>query len=174
MPKKTHPKKTTPTTAAETTAAGSTAEAATTAPASNHSDTRHKRVRPIGGYLFGDGDLELNAGRESTTIEVTNTADRPIQIGSHFHFFEANRLLEFDRDAAFGKRLDIPATTAVRFEPGDKKTVELVAFAGKQRVYGFNSLVDGWTGTGPKPGYRPNQAESAARAAARGFKSSSK
>jgi len=155
MPKKSHPKKAAPTTA------------------SNHPDTQHKRVRPIGGYVFGDGDLELNAGRESVTIEVTNTADRPIQIGSHFHFFEANRLLEFDRDAAFGKRLDIPATTAVRFEPGDKKTVELVTFAGKQRVYGFNSLVDGWTGTGPKPGYRPNQAESSARAAARGFKSSS-
>ena len=136
-----------------------------------HADTRHKRVHPIGGYVFGDGDLELNAGREVVTIQVVNTADRPIQVGSHFHFFEANRLLEFDRDRAFGMRLDIPATTAVRFEPGDKKTVDLVPYAGKQRVYGFNSLVDGWTGTGPKPGYRPHQAEASARAAARGFKS---
>jgi urease subunit beta len=148
-----------------------TPKSASKAPA--HTDTRHKRVGPIGGYVFADGPLELNAGREVVTIEVRNTADRPIQVGSHFHFFEANRLLEFDRDLAFGKRLDIPATTAVRFEPGDQKTVELVAFAGKQRVYGFNSLVDGWTGTGPKPGYQPNQAASAARAAARGFKSTS-
>jgi urease subunit beta len=136
-------------------------------------DAQHKRVLPIGGYVFAKDDIELNAGRPVVKIEVTNTADRPIQVGSHFHFFEANRLLEFDRDAAFGMRLDIPATTAVRFEPGDKKTVELVAFAGKQRVYGFNGLVDGWTGTGPKPGHRPNKGESATRAAARGFKSRS-
>lgn len=133
-------------------------------------DAQHKHVRPIGGYVFAEGDIELNAGRPTIKIEVTNTADRPIQVGSHFHFYEVNRLLEFDRSAAFGMRLDIPATTAVRFEPGDKKTVELVPLAGKQRVYGFNSLVDGWTGTGPKPGYRPNQAESATRAAERGFK----
>ncbi|MEV0650990.1 urease subunit beta [Phytomonospora sp. NPDC050363] len=124
----------------------------------------------MGGYVLAEGDLELNAGRPVTTIAVYNTGDRPIQIGSHFHFYEVNRLLEFDRGAAFGKRLDIPATTAVRFEPGDKKTVDLVPFGGKQRVYGFNGLVDGWTGDGPKPGYNPDRTLAAQRAEARGFK----
>ena len=79
------------------------------------------------------------------TLKVRNTGDRPIQVGSHFHFFEVNRALEFDRAAAFGLRLDIPARTAIRFEPGDEKEVTLVPFGGKQRVYGFNNLVDGWT-----------------------------
>ena len=138
--------------------------------AGGHEQTRHKHVRPIGGYVLADGDLELNAGRPVTTIEVYNTGDRPVQVGSHFHFFEVNRMLEFDRAAAFGKRLDIPATTAVRFEPGDKKTVDLVPFAGKQRVYGFNGLVQGWTGHGPEPGYNPDRAAAAELAALRGFK----
>ena len=133
-------------------------------------ETQHVRVHPIGGYVLAEGDLEINAGRPVTTIEVRNTGDRPVQVGSHFHFFEVNRMLEFDRDAAFGKRLDIPATTAVRFEPGDLKTVDLVPFGGKQRVYGFNGLVDGWTGTGPEPGYNPDRLLAAARARARGFK----
>ena len=83
---------------------------------------------------------------------MRNTGDRPIQVGSHFHFFEVNRALEFDRKAAFGQRLDIPASTGLRFEPGDQKEVTLVPFGGKQRIYGFNNLVDGWTGTGPTPG----------------------
>ena len=111
------------------------------------------------------------AGRR-LKLEVHNTGDRPIQVGSHFHFFEANRVLEFDREAAFGKRLDIPATTAVRFEPGDQKTVQLVPFGGKQRVYGFNGLVNGWTGDGPTPGYRPDRIEAIRRRRNRGFKSS--
>lgn len=134
-------------------------------------DPEHKAVRPIGGYVLADAPIEINAGRPTVTVQVRNTGDRPIQVGSHFHFFEANRALEFDRAAAFGMRLDIPATTAVRFEPGDQKTVTLVAMAGKQRVFGFNNLVDGWTGTGPSPGYRPNLAGAVRRAADRGFKS---
>lgn len=133
-------------------------------------DPQHKHVRPIGGYVLSDEPLEINAGRPTVSVEVFNTGDRPIQVGSHFHFFEANRALEFDRDAAFGKRLDIPATTAVRFEPGDKKTVQLVPFGGKQRAYGFNGLVDGWTGPGPQPSYTPNRDKAAARVEQLGFK----
>jgi urease subunit beta len=128
---------------------------------------------PVGGYVLASEPLELNAGRPTVSIEVHNTGDRPIQVGSHYHFYEANRLLEFDRDATFGMRLDIPATTAVRFEPGDRKTVDLVPFGGKQRVYGFNGLVDGWTGAGPDPGYTPDRVAAAERAAARGFKTRS-
>ena len=135
------------------------------------SNPEHKAVRPVGGYVLADGPIQINAGRPTVTLEVRNTGDRPIQVGSHFHFFEANRMLQFDREAAFGMRLNIPATTAVRFEPGDKKTVTLVPFAGKRRAYGFNNLVDGWVGVGPTPGYRPNLAEAAQRAAERGFKS---
>ena len=100
--------------------------------------------------------IELNAGRPRITLKVRNTGDRPIQVGSHFHFFETNRYLEFDRRAAFGLRLDIPANTAVRFEPGDEKEVTLVPFGGRRFVTGFNNLVDGWTGDGPHPDYRPN------------------
>ncbi|GAA0715702.1 urease subunit beta [Dactylosporangium roseum] len=137
----------------------------------SHAESRHKAIRPIGGYVFVDQPVEINAGRPTSTIEVYNTGDRPVQVGSHYHFYEVNRYLEFDRDAAFGMRLDIPATTAVRFEPGDKKTVNLVPFGGKQRVQGFNGLVNGWTGTGGAPGYRPERSEAAARAARRGFKS---
>ena len=79
-----------------------------------------------------------------TKVKVRNTGDRPIQIGSHFHFFEVNRALEFDRTAAFGKRLNITATTAIRFEPGDEIEVSLIPYGGKQTLYGFNNLVDGW------------------------------
>ena len=100
--------------------------------------------------------IEINVGRPRTKVTVRNTGDRPIQVGSHFHFFETNRYLEFDRPASFGKRLDIPANTAVRFEPGDEKEVTLVPLGGKRFVYGFNDLVDGWTGGGPTPDYRPN------------------
>ena len=89
------------------------------------------------------GTIELNAGRETLEIEVANTGDRPIQIGSHFHFYEVNSALEFDRKATKGMRLNIPAGTAVRFEPGDEKTVTLVAIAGKKEIYGFNGLVEG-------------------------------
>ena len=89
------------------------------------------------------GDLELNAGLQRTTVTVANTGDRPIQVGSHFHFFEVNSALEFNRGAALGFRLNIPAGTAVRFEPGQERTVELVALAGDRVVYGFNGLVMG-------------------------------
>ncbi|NJN73612.1 MAG: urease subunit beta [Limnothrix sp. RL_2_0] len=90
-----------------------------------------------------DGEIELNAGRETKVLSVANTGDRPIQIGSHFHFFEVNAALKLDRGAAKGMRLNIPAGTAVRFEPGDEKEVELVALAGRRHVYGLNNLVDG-------------------------------
>lgn len=96
-----------------------------------------------GEYFIGDEPIILNEGRETTTIEVTNTGDRPIQIGSHFHFYEVNKAVEFDRDAAYGKRLDIPAGTAVRLEPGDKRTVDLVDFGGHRQAYGFNQQVNG-------------------------------
>lgn len=89
------------------------------------------------------GELELNAGREVRHLTVTNYGDRPIQVGSHYHFFEVNRALQFDRQLALGFRLDIPAGTAVRFEPGDTKEITLVALAGARRVLGLNHLVNG-------------------------------
>ena len=98
----------------------------------------------IPGELIPEtGELELNAGRPVTTVLVANTGDRPVQVGSHFHFHEANGALKFDRDATRGLRLDIPAGTAVRFEPGDSREVQLVPFAGERRIYGFNGLVNG-------------------------------
>jgi urease subunit beta len=98
----------------------------------------------IPGELIPEpGELELNAGRPVTTLLVANTGDRPVQVGSHFHFFEANGALQFEREAARGQRLDIPAGTAIRFEPGDSRSVNLVPFAGARRVFGFNGLVNG-------------------------------
>ena len=96
-----------------------------------------------GELLPEPGEIVLNAGRPVTTLLVANTGDRPVQVGSHFHFFEANSALEFDRDAARGLRLDIPAGTAIRFEPGDSSEVQLVPFAGERRIFGFNGLVNG-------------------------------
>jgi urease subunit beta len=96
-----------------------------------------------GELLPQEGTIELNAGRPVTELNVANTGDRPIQIGSHFHFFEVNEALQFDRAAARGQRLDIPAGTAVRFEPGDEKMVKLVPLVGERRVYGFNAKVEG-------------------------------
>ncbi|WP_433393553.1 urease subunit beta [Micromonospora sp. KLBMP9576] len=138
--------------------------------AKQHPGPNSKHLRPIGGYVLSDQPLELNEGRPVTEVVVQNTGDRPIQVGSHFHFFEVNRMLAFDREAAFGKRLNIPATTSIRFEPGDKKTVELVPFAGLQRVYGFNGLVQGWTGSQSAPTYRPDRTEAIHNAKTRGFK----
>ena len=89
------------------------------------------------------GEIELNAGRRTVTVEVANTGDRPIQVGSHYHFFETNPALKFDRRKARGMRLDIAAGTAVRFEPGQTRTVQLVALAGERKVYGFRGLVQG-------------------------------
>jgi urease subunit beta len=98
----------------------------------------------IPGELIPEpGELELNAGRPVTTVLVANTGDRPVQVGSQFHFFEVNAALEFNREAARGLRLDIPAGTAVRFEPGDSREVQLVPFAGNRRIFGFNGLVNG-------------------------------
>ena len=89
------------------------------------------------------GDLELNKGRQTVTVQVTNAGDRPVQVGSHYHFFESNDALQFDRKAAYGFRLNIAAGTAVRFEPGQTRTVELVTLAGERRVFGFAGKVMG-------------------------------
>ena len=98
----------------------------------------------IPGELIPEpGELELNSGRPITTVLVANTGDRPVQVGSHFHFFEANAALRFEREATRGQRLDIPAGTAIRFEPGDSREVQLVPFAGARRVFGFNGLING-------------------------------
>ena len=96
-----------------------------------------------GEYLLGDGEIIANAGRQTVELSVTNTGDRPIQVGSHFHFFEVNRALTFDRAQAFGMRLNVPAGTAVRFEPGDEKRVTLVELAGARLVFGLNGLTEG-------------------------------
>lgn len=96
-----------------------------------------------GEIITPDGEIELNAGRETIKLLVGNTGDRPIQVGSHFHFFEVNTALSFDREQARGMRLDIPAGTAVRFEPGDEKEVTLVPLVGTRQVYGFNAKING-------------------------------
>ena len=115
-----------------------------------------------GEYLLGDGDIEANVGRRTVQVTVANTGDRPIQVGSHFHFFEANRALAFDRGQAFGMRLNVPAGTAVRFEPGDEKIVTLVALAGAREVYGLNALTEGPVG-------EPQRGQSVKRAIDGGF-----
>ncbi|OHO69461.1 urease subunit beta [Staphylococcus sp. HMSC036D05] len=88
-------------------------------------------------------EIEINKHHPETVLEVKNTGDRPIQVGSHFHFFEANQALKFDREKAYGKHLDIPAGAAVRFEPGDEKEIQLVEFSGRRKIYGFRGLVNG-------------------------------
>lgn len=97
-----------------------------------------------GEIITKDGEIELNSGRTTVRLPVANTGDRPIQVGSHFHFYEVNEALNFERETARGMRLNIPAGTAVRFEPGDEKEVELVSFAGSRQVYGFNSKINGY------------------------------
>jgi urease subunit beta len=104
-----------------------------------------------GEVVAGEGTVTLNEGRETVAVTVANEGDRPVQVGSHFHFFEANAALRFDREAAFGMRLNVPAGTAVRFEPGDEATVELVAIGGKRRAHGMNGLVDGSVDGDPGP-----------------------
>lgn len=121
--------------------------------------------RVPGEIITAEGNIELNAGRDRATLQATNTGDRPIQIGSHFHFFEVNRALQFDRGLAFGMHLDIAAGTAVRFEPGDAKTVELVAFGGTREIFGLNSLVDGEL---DQPGLRETALQRARDAGFRG------
>jgi len=98
-----------------------------------------------GEIITPDGDIELNVGRPKRVLRAKNTGDRPIQVGSHFHFFEVNKALEFDREAAFGMRLDIPAGTAVRFEPGEAKEFTLTTFGGTGEIYGLNGLTEGRT-----------------------------
>jgi urease subunit gamma/beta len=100
-----------------------------------------------GGYEIKEGDIELSAGRESITIQVTNLGDRPVQVGSHYHFVEINSQLRFNRRKAYGKHLDIPAGTAVRFEPGETKTVRLVEIAGRKQIRGGNNLAEGEVST---------------------------
>jgi urease subunit gamma/beta len=137
--------------------------------------TVHEPIRPgkkkpkvngpkPGEIIAAEGEIEINAGRSRTTIVAVNTGDRPIQIGSHYHFFEANRALDFDREKTFGMHLDIPAGTAVRFEPGESKEVALVAFGGSGEVFGLNRLTDGSTRG------ELRRAESLRRARERGFK----
>ncbi len=96
-----------------------------------------------GEMIVADGEIELNADRPTVRLLVGNTGDRPIQVGSHYHFYETNEALEFNREQSRGMRLDIPAGTAVRFEPGDEREVQLVPFVGSRQVYGFNSKVNG-------------------------------
>jgi urease subunit gamma/beta len=125
----------------------------------------HERLEGVepGEYRLADGDVVLNEGRESARLTVRNLGDRPVQVGSHFHFFEVNPELEFDRAKAFGMRLDIPAGTAVRFEPGDEREVELVSLGGERRVHGLNRLTEGETAG-------DRLADALARAAEAGFR----
>ena len=124
---------------------------------------RDESVRP-GEIIPAEGEIEINAGRPTATVAVTNTGDRPVQIGSHFHFFEVNRHLDFDRATAFGMRLDIPAGTAVRFAPGETKEVTLVEFGGSGEMVGLNDLTQGSRRS------ESVKQEALARARARGFK----
>lgn len=101
---------------------------------------------PVGGVILANDSITYNADRKLVNLVVRNTGDRPIQVGSHFHFFEVNRYMEFDRAAAFGYHLNIPATTAIRFEPGEQREVELVSYGGKRRVIGFGGLTMGYAG----------------------------
>lgn len=125
-------------------------------------NTQEPEIIP-GEYRLADDDVVLNEGRECASIAVTNVGDRPVQVGSHFHFFEVNPELEFDRSKAFGMRLDIPAGTAVRFEPGDERTVDIVALGGERRVHGLNDLTNGETTA-------DHVAAALARATAAGFR----
>lgn len=124
----------------------------------------------VGGEILLSTPIEYNQWRKTVKLVVRNTGDRPIQIGSHFHFFEVNRYMEFDRPAAFGYHLNIPATTAIRFEPGDEREVELVTFAGKRRVIGFNGLAMGYTGGEDFPTYYPTRIRAIQKMQRGGFK----
>ncbi|MDE6811799.1 MAG: urease subunit beta [Muribaculaceae bacterium] len=126
---------------------------------------------PVGGVILKDDPIEYNVDRRTVKLKVRNTGDRPVQIGSHFHFFEVNRYMEFDRPKAFGYHLNIPATTAIRFEPGEEKEVELVSYAGKHRVIGFDDLVNGYTGLEDAPTFYPKYREAVRRMQEYGYKS---
>ncbi|MDQ0827633.1 urease subunit beta [Arthrobacter sp. B2I5] len=105
-----------------------------------------------GEYVLRPEPVTANVGREAIEVAVTNTGDRPVQVGSHFHFAEANAALSFDRDAAYGRRLDIPAGTAARFEPGDSRSVRLIELAGRREVFGLSKAVNGKLDGGARPG----------------------
>jgi urease subunit beta len=122
----------------------------------------------IGGYVCRPEPIAFNEGKPVTTLTVRNTGDRPVQIGSHFHFFEVNSALEFDRAAAYGQHLDIPSSTAMRFEPGDEREVSVVPYGGEREVYGFNNLVDNKTDGDSAAAVKKNALELAAK---RGFRS---
>jgi urease subunit beta len=124
---------------------------------------------PLGGYVCSPEPVTFDENKPVTKLKVRNTGDRPVQVGSHFHFFEVNRALEFDRAAAFGLHLNIPASTAMRFEPGDEREVTLVPFGGNRAVYGFNNLVDGLTAGAD---VTARKAKAVALATKRGFRSS--
>lgn len=98
-----------------------------------------------GEYILAEGNIEGNVGRKTVSVAVVNTGDRPVQVGSHFHFFEVNKQMEFEREKAFGMRLNIPAGTAVRFEPGEEKEVDLVEFGGAKKIFGFSNITKGDT-----------------------------
>ena len=121
----------------------------------------------VGGYVCAAAPVSFHANLKVTALKVRNTGDRPIQVGSHFHFFEVNKALVFDREQAYGQRLDLPAGTAVRFEPGDEREVKLVPYLGKRGVYGFNNLVDGETSGAHA---EANKARAVERAKERGFR----
>lgn len=123
----------------------------------------------VGGTILATSDICYNCHRPTLKLSVKNTGDRPIQVGSHYHFFEVNRYMSFDRPSSFGYHLNIPATTAVRFEPGESKEVELVCYCGKQRVLGFNNLADGYTGSEDAPTFYPGKTRAIAKAQKLGF-----
>jgi urease subunit beta len=123
----------------------------------------------VGGYVCRPEPVTFDADRPVSTLKVRNSGDRPIQVGSHFHFFEVNRALEFDRSASFGLHLNIPSSTALRFEPGDEREVQLVPYAGRRAVFGFNNLVDG-----PTEGASSIKAKAVSTAAQKGFRSTSR
>src|SRR4051812_44092413 len=125
----------------------------------------------LGGYVCRPDRVNFDNDKPVITLSVRNTGDRPVQVGSHFHFFEVNRALEFDRAAAFGLHLNIPSSTATRFEPGDEREVQLVPYGGKRAAYGFNNLVDGPTAGADAATVK---ARAVALAVQRGFRSSSR
>lgn len=126
---------------------------------------------PVGGEILADSPIDYNLNRKTVKLVVRNTGDRPIQIGSHFHFFEVNRYMEFDRPASFGFHLNIPATTAIRFEPGEEREVQLVTFGGKRRIVGFNNLTMGYAGEEDFPTYYPTRIKALGKMEKYGFKS---
>jgi urease subunit gamma/beta len=109
-----------------------------------HNPIGIKEPNEVGGYIISEGDIELNSGKDEIEIEVINKGDRPVQVGSHYHFFEVNRALEFERKLSYGMRLNVPAGTSIRFEPGSHKSVFLIPYGGKRFVSGFNALVEGF------------------------------